>query len=114
MDINVNAEFVANYCLGIEKIKSSTKRNAIWYNATVITAMTYGLLTLLVSFRVYAVLIKNRKMKDFSSTFYTVFIIASVTVRIRLPKLGKSGGKGQNLKKSQTQLAVHFKTSTIS
>ena len=86
--MDINAEFIANFCLGIQVIKSSSKRNAIWYNTTVITAMTYGLLTLLVSFRVYTVLIKNRKMKDFSSTFYIVFIIASVTVRIQRLKFG--------------------------
>ena len=78
-----NAEFVANYCLEAQLLRISTKRNALWYNTTAITAMTYGLLTLLVNFRVYTVLIKNRKMKDFSSTFYTVFIIASIVVRIR-------------------------------
>ena len=80
--MDINAELVANFCLGVELGKRTIKRSALWYNTTVITAMTYGLLTLLVNFRVYIVLLKNRKMKDFSSTFYTVFIIASVTVRI--------------------------------
>ena len=80
--MDINSEIVANFCLGVELGKRTIKRSGLWYSTTAITAMTYGLLTLLLNFRVYTVLLKNRKMKEFSSTFYTVFIIASVVVRI--------------------------------
>ena len=69
-----------NYCTGLEAaIAHSGHRDANWYNITATTALLYGLLTLLVNVRVYIVLLKNRK-KEFSSSFYAVWIVASIVV----------------------------------
>ena len=70
----------SNYCKGLEAaIDSGGHRDPNWYNITAITAIVYGLLTLLVNVRVYIVLLKNRK-KEFSSSFYAVWIVASIVV----------------------------------
>ena len=78
-----NADIVANYCIGFQEIFHGANP-ALWYNITAITALTYGLLTLIVNIRVYTVLLNSRKMKglnnEFSSPFYSVFIIASIVV----------------------------------
>ena len=69
-----------NYCTGLEAaIAHKAHRDPNWYNITATTALFYGLLTLLLNFRVYFVLLKNRK-EEFSSSFYVVWIVANIVV----------------------------------
>jgi hypothetical protein len=71
---------IGNFCLGIQGWKSGDQRDATWYNITATAALLYGLLTILVNVRVYVVILKNRKKNEFSSSFYVVFIIATIVV----------------------------------
>jgi hypothetical protein len=68
-----------NYCTGLEAaIAHNAHRDPTWYNITATTALFYGLLTLLLNIRVYIVLLKDRK--EFSSSFYVVWIAANIVV----------------------------------
>uniref|UniRef100_A0A914CJC4 Uncharacterized protein n=1 Tax=Acrobeloides nanus TaxID=290746 RepID=A0A914CJC4_9BILA len=51
-----------------------------YYNISATSALIYGLLTLIVNIRVYTVILKNRKKKAFSSSFFIVFIIANIVL----------------------------------
>jgi hypothetical protein len=76
-DVSIN---VTSYCQGMQAIKQTTNVDAIWRNVSGIAALAYGVPSLLLNLRIYTVILKNRKRKDFSSTFFRVFLIASIVV----------------------------------
>lgn len=78
-----NSTIVEEHCQEEQASFSSTQLDAHWYNVTATSALVYGVITLLLNLRVYTVLIGNRKKKEFSSSFFVVFIIASVLVSQR-------------------------------
>jgi hypothetical protein len=74
-----HTQYISDYCDNIQQWEVYNETfNVTYKNVSACLALVYGPISLIMTFIVIFILIKNRKV--FSGSFYKIFIIASIMV----------------------------------
>ena len=71
---------MSSFCQDLQKAVQNQDLDIHWKNNAAFLSLAYGVPTLALNIRVVSMLFLNRKREEFSSQFYTLFIIATILV----------------------------------
>jgi hypothetical protein len=84
----------SNFCQAMQGFAMEEKINVGWKNEVAIMFLCYGLPLICLNMLLVIMLLVNRKRQEFSSSFYALFIVATILVCSEKWKLtGKGGGE---------------------